>query len=109
MRIDVVVIGVVEQIATSTDHFVTADLRVEELTANGTQVPIETRRYLRTEICPCKLGLPDASLPCPSDKVRIAGRLKWDADGKGFLEVHPLRAADVEILERARPSIAPRE
>src|SRR5687768_17827865 len=100
MGIDVVVTGLVRQITTSTDHFVTADLLVQQLTADGTSVPIQSERYLRAEICARRLGLPGTAMPCPSDRVRIAGRLVWDADGKGFLEVHPQRAEDVTILER---------
>jgi hypothetical protein len=100
LHINVMVIGVVQQVATSTDHFVTADLLVSELTANGRPVVIRDDRYMRVEICARRLRLATASRPCPADKVRVSGRLLWDSDGKGFLEVHPQRASDVEILDR---------
>lgn len=100
LHIDAVVIGVVKQVATSTDHFVTADLHVSELTADGTPVDLQSERYLRAEICARRLRIPLPGLPCTGDKVRIAGALIWDSDGKGFLEIHPQRATGVEILER---------
>ncbi len=98
MHIAAVVIGTVEQVATSTDHFVTADLRVGELTANGAPVDVDDKRYLRAEICARRLRLAKAALPCPGDTIRITGLILWDGDG--FLEIHPQRAEDVEILER---------
>lgn len=102
VHIDAVAVGVVEQVATSTDHFVTADIRLIELTANGASVDLDNPpRYLRAEICARRLQLVKGALPCKGDRVRIAGHLMWDADGKGFLEIHPQHASDVEILERA--------
>jgi hypothetical protein len=102
MHIDAVAVGVVSQVATSTDHFVTADLNLTELTANGVPVALSRPpRYLRAEICARRLHLARPALPCEGDKVRIGGRIMWDSDGKGFLEIHPQHAADVEILERA--------
>jgi hypothetical protein len=109
MHIDVVVVGSVQQIATSTDHFVTVDLRVQELTANGTPVTIDRDRYLRAEICARRLQPPIVSMPCAHAKVRIAGRLVWDSDGKGFLELHPQLGTDVEVLETAGPCTNPLE
>jgi hypothetical protein len=109
VHIDAVAVGVVEQVATSTDHFVTADLHLIELTANGATVELTSPRYLRAEICARKLRLANAALPCKKDKVRIAGRVLWDSDGKGFLEIHPQHASDVEILEHAGAcSVSPR-
>lgn len=98
MHIDAVVIGRVEQVATSTDHFVTADLCVRELTANGAPVDVDDERYLRAEICARRLRLAKAALPCAGDTIRITGLILWDGDG--FLEIHPQRAEDVQILER---------
>jgi hypothetical protein len=110
VHIDAVAVGVVEQVATSTDHFVTTDLRLIELTANGATVELTSPRYLRAEICARKLRLAKAALPCEKDKVRIAGQVMWDSDGNGFLELHPQQASDVEILERAGAcGVSPRE
>ena len=99
LGMDVVAVGRVEQVATSTDRFLTADLRLAELSAGWGQVELRDKRFLRAEVCLRQLRLPDAQRPCRGDLVRIAGRLMWDADGRGFLEVHPQSVEDVEILE----------
>jgi hypothetical protein len=101
MHMDAAAIGVVKQVATSTDHFVTVDLLLTSLTANGAPVTMSgSSRYLRAEICARKLRLLRSALPCKEDKVRITGRVMWDSDGKGFLEIHPQQASDVEVLDR---------
>lgn len=101
MGMDIVAVGTVQQSAWSTDYFVTVDLELQEVVANGQPVdfPPNEPRFLRAEICERQLGLPGSEWPCEGDKVRITGRLLWDGDG--FLEVHPQTAAGVEILERA--------
>lgn len=99
MGIDVRATGDVREAVFSTDHFLTVDLQLNELIADGHPVTLEPARYLRAEICERELALPHLLWPCPGDTVRISGRLMWDGDG--FLEVHPLKAGDVEILQKA--------
>ena len=96
MRVDVVVVGDVKQAVVSTDHFVTVDLRLLSVIADGQPVALSSERYLRAEVCERQLALPPSRWPRPGDRVRISGLLMWDGDG--FLEVHPQRVSDVEIL-----------
>ncbi|HVE70042.1 MAG TPA: hypothetical protein VNI54_01640 [Thermoanaerobaculia bacterium] len=98
---EVVVTGEVIHSVHSTDRFLTVDVRITELLADGQPVPLTSTRYLRAEVCERDLALPKAKWPCPGDRVRIAGRLKWDGDG--FLEVHPQRAQQVEVLQSSAP------
>jgi len=95
MKTSVTVAGRVEQAAYSTDHFLTLDVRLREMTANGQPVALTPPRYLRAEVCVTRLGLPQAKWPKTGDSVRITGLLMWDGDG--FLEVHPQRAEDVTV------------
>ena len=96
MGMDVIAVGDVQQAVFSTDHFLTVDLRLLDLIAGGQVIDLSPARYLRAEICVRQLELPQARWPSEGGKARISGRLMWDGDG--FLEVHPLRASDVEIL-----------
>ena len=98
---EIVVTGEVIHSVHSTDRFLTVDVEIAELLAGGQLVPLTSPRFLRAEICERGLALPEAKWPCPGDRVRIAGRLKWDGDG--FLEVHPQRAQQVEVLESPTP------
>jgi hypothetical protein len=99
LRTDVVVDGEVVDSAYSTDHFVTVDIRITKLLADGQPVSLHSERYLRAEVCERRLALPKERWPCPGDHIRIAGKLMWDGDG--FLEVHPQQAEQIEIFYRS--------
>jgi len=98
MKTDAVALAEVVQAAASTDGFVTVDLRLENITLGGQPIPLKSTRFIRAEICVEALGLSRSERPCTGDKVRLSGRLLWDGDG--FLEIHPQRRTDIEILSK---------
>jgi|SRR6185369_2184610 len=99
METDAVALGEVVQAAASTDGFVTVDFRLEELRLGDEPMPLKTPRFLRAEICARVVGLSRSERPCAGDRIRLAGRLLWDGDG--FLEIHPQKKEDIEILLEA--------
>lgn len=88
--------GVVLHAAYSSDHFYTVDMRIRSMLLDGQPLKLQGTRYIRAEICMNCITLKREAWPQPGERVKIAGKLKWDADG--FLEVHPQKGADVSVL-----------
>ena len=91
--------GKVIQVAYSTDKFYTVDMQIESILLDRHPLTITGERYIRAEICINCVPLAESDRPLAGDRVRLSGKLKWDADG--FLEVHPQQISDVEIIERS--------
>ena len=94
LQYSVATIGTVEQVAESTDKFLTVDLRIDSMLVNEADLVLPPASFIRAEICLADIGLSECKKPRLGQKVRIAGRLMWDGDG--FLEIHPQRRADVD-------------
>jgi len=90
--------GEVIHAAYSTDKFYTVDLRIRSISLDGLPLEIAGARFIRAEICMACIPLPETSWPQAGNRVHLVGKLKWDADG--FLEVHPLRPEDIEIVNQ---------
>ncbi|OAI57134.1 hypothetical protein AYO50_01965 [Acidobacteria bacterium SCGC AG-212-P17] len=87
--------GTIEQAVTSWDGLRTIDLRLDEF--NGK--PPECKGavcYMRAEVVRHVWKHLD-HLPRAGECVMIEGELHWD--GHGFLEIHPTRSTDVQILD----------
>jgi len=90
--------GEVLHAAYSTDKFYTVDLRIRSISLDGIPLEIAGERFIRAEICMACIRLPEASWPQAGNRVHLAGKLKWDADG--FLAVHPQRPDNIEIVNQ---------
>ena len=93
------VTGVVYHSVESTDMEQTIDIEFDgekSLTVDGVD-GITKPSYIRVELFPgVAKDMPSATIPSVGRRVKICGKLMWDADGS--LEIHPQKSSDVSIL-----------
>lgn len=91
--------GAVVQHRTSSDGFLTVDLRLDALAVNGEPVPLPATRFLRLEIFRGKVSIKEARLADKDSEVIVHGKLVWDYDG--WFEIHPQKNADIRLAKRS--------
>ena len=89
-------VGRVEHADRSNDGFYTVDLALREFQVAEKETELNGPRFIRVEIRP-KVRREVSFLPRAGQTVQVWGRLFWDGDGSGFLEIHPRHADDVQI------------
>jgi hypothetical protein len=91
-------VGRVVQSRLSTDRFFTVDIALRDMRVDQTQLEKVSGRYIRAEIYQDKTPVPRASRTLCRPSVFIRGKLVWDSDGCGHLEIHPQHPNDYAIL-----------
>ncbi len=89
-------VGRVEHADRSNDGFYTLDLALQDFQVAGQETKLSGSRFIRVEIRPGVHQHPSA-LPRVGQTVQVTGRLLWDGDGGGFLEIHPRRPTEIQI------------
>lgn len=108
---DAQVTGVLLQAAYSNDGFRTLDLEIERLSVGGLQLwdARDGRRFIRieydtTQVPPAALaedGARWSRLRTDGQRVWVRGRLRWDFDGSGHLEIHPRGPEDIRMISNS--------
>ena len=86
--------GKIVQSTKSSDHFLTIDIIIDSISINGRHFTVDGNKYIRTETCLAKIIMNE--IPTNHQRVRISGTLMWDGDG--FLEIHPNKNTDIDII-----------
>jgi hypothetical protein len=95
MNYCVSVTGEVQQVAVSSDKFMTLDIEIQTFQVNDTIISPINPMFIRAEICMECLSFIQNAKSVQGAKVSISGKLMWDGDG--FLEVHPQQISDVHF------------
>ena len=95
-QLNINVSGTVRQLAHSLDGMTTVDLEVRRVEM-GRTIPVDVpKKFLRMEIFGY-VGRDLQIAALPGRVVEVRGKLMWDGDG--FLEIHPVTASDIRILQ----------
>lgn len=86
--------GAVIQHATSSGGFLTVDMLLDSLTADGVPIHFRGKRYMRLEIFLPQVPVDLRIFDQPDLRVVARGKLVWDSDG--WFEIHPQKPGDVE-------------
>ena len=95
-------IGRVVQSRLSSDRFFTVDIALERLVIDRTQLRKVSGRFIRAEIFQGQAPVPANIRALIGPVVFIRGKLAWDGDGQGHLEIHPEHACDYRVVSKSR-------
>ena len=90
-------VGAVVHADRSADGFYTVDLALDSFAVQGQGTELAKPRFIRAELRG-RARKQAKLIPRRGENARICGELMWDHDG--FLEIHPRRQPQVEVLVR---------
>jgi len=93
-------IGRVVQSRLSSDRFFTVDLALQSLRVDHTLLRKVSGRFIRAEIYQGQAPVPSHLRALCEPVVSIRGKLVWDGDGDGHLEIHPQHAGDYRVISK---------
>lgn len=96
--------GCVDHAAFFSDGFQTIDVALETFAVEDQPLVLMDRRWIRAEVwgrVRRQFQKEHGADPRTGDRLRVCGKLRLD-DPHGWLELHPLSASDLEVLDSCR-------
>lgn len=94
-RFHVYATGTVKQATTSWDGLRTVDMVLSDFNGSAVYRSLPATHCMRAEVVG-RVWKHLTYAVCAGDQIRVEGELHWD--GHGFLEIHPSKTADVQLL-----------
>jgi hypothetical protein len=93
--------GIAIQHKFTSGPYMSLDMRLQSLTVNRVPVPLRGPKYMRLVIFLGKISVAAAVYERTNAQVFARGKLVWNSDG--WLEIHPKKTGDVELIPKLPP------
>ncbi|HEY0702117.1 MAG TPA: hypothetical protein VGD60_05060 [Candidatus Acidoferrales bacterium] len=97
-------IGTIQKAATSWDGLRTVDLTLQDFNGSPAFLTLTGTHYIRAEIVRRVWKKLDFKLVA-GEEICVEGELHWDGDQHGFLEIHPSKVTDVQLISAPGPGM----